>query len=60
MPVPERMANALAHAGASITVTSLTDMFAFVLGTTSSLPGLQAFCVFAVFGILVGLGLGFG
>ena len=47
MPVPERMANALGHAGASIMVTSLTDIIAFVLGTTSSLPGLQAFCVCA-------------
>mmetsp|Transcript_14418 Transcript_14418/g.34118 ORF Transcript_14418/g.34118 Transcript_14418/m.34118 type:complete len:977 (+) Transcript_14418:69-2999(+) len=52
MDVPERMANTLALAGASITVTSLTDIIAFVLGTTSSLPGLQAFCVFAVFGVL--------
>ena len=47
MDVPERMANTLALAGASITVTSLTDIIAFVLGTTSSLPGLQAFCVCA-------------
>ena len=39
MSVPERMANTLAHAGASIMVTSLTDITAFVLGTTSSLPG---------------------
>lgn len=51
LPVPERMALAMGHAGASITVTSLTDVIAFALGTTSVLPGLSSFCVFAVFGI---------
>ena len=51
LPVPERMALAMGHAGASITVTSLTDVIAFALGTTSVLPGLSGFCVFAVFGI---------
>jgi len=52
LPVAERIAEAMGHAGASITVTSLTDIIAFGLGATTVLPGLGAFCVFAVFGVL--------
>jgi len=51
LPVKERMARAMGHAGVSITVTSLTDLFAFALGSTSALPALSTFCVFAAVGI---------
>ena len=47
-----RVAKALASAGASITVTSFTDMFAFLIGSNTSLPALRNFCFYAAFGIL--------
>mmetsp|Transcript_16130 Transcript_16130/g.21333 ORF Transcript_16130/g.21333 Transcript_16130/m.21333 type:complete len:928 (+) Transcript_16130:228-3011(+) len=51
-PVPERLANALSHAAVSITVTSVTDFVAFLISTTSSLPALSSFCLYAAMGIL--------
>ena len=51
LPVKERMARAMGSAGVSITITSLTDLFAFALGATSALPALSTFCVFAAIGI---------
>ena len=45
------MARAMAKAGVSITITSFTDAIAFILGTTSQLPALSAFCGFAAIGI---------
>ena len=47
-----RVAKALASAGASITVTSLTDMFAFLIGSNTSLPALRNFCFYAALGVL--------
>ena len=41
----ERVALAARHAGVSITVTSLTDVFAFAVGAVTNMPGLQSFCV---------------
>merc|ERR1719223_2240570 len=46
-----RTAKALARAGASITVTSLTDMVAFGISSSSSLPALASFCGYAAVGI---------
>jgi len=43
----KRGARALARAGASITVTSLTDLVAFAISSTSALPALASFCAFA-------------
>ena len=37
--------------GVAITVTSLTDMFAFGIGAVTILPGLQAFCISCAFAI---------
>ena len=39
------MSAALAHAGVSITVTSVTDVTAFGVGAVTLMPGLQSFCV---------------
>lgn len=50
-PPAERIALAMGHAGVAITITSVTDLFAFALGTTSQLPALATFCVFAAIGI---------
>uniref|UniRef100_A0A7S2IXU5 SSD domain-containing protein n=1 Tax=Haptolina brevifila TaxID=156173 RepID=A0A7S2IXU5_9EUKA len=52
LPVKERMARAMGHAGVSITITSITDLVAFLLGTMSQLPALSGFCTFAAIGIL--------
>merc|ERR1712227_973982 len=41
----DEVPHALKHAGVSITVTSITDIFVFALGIFSTMPGLQSFCV---------------
>lgn len=51
-PVPERTSRALSHAGVSITITSMTDFAAFAISSTTSLPALSSFCVYASFGVL--------
>lgn len=47
-----RIGKALASAGASILVTSATDVFAFLVGSNTTLPALRNFCFYASFGIL--------
>jgi Niemann-Pick C1 protein len=51
-PLPERFGEALAHAGVSVTVTSLTDFIAFAVSATTALPALSSFAIYAAFGIL--------
>ncbi|XP_058455375.1 NPC intracellular cholesterol transporter 1-like [Malaya genurostris] len=53
LPLPERMGLMLKHAGASITVTSLTDIVAFAVGSITVLPSLQSFCIYAAAGVLM-------
>jgi len=48
----DRVIQALTKAGTSIAVTSMTDVVAFAVGISSSLPALRDFCVFAAVGIL--------
>jgi predicted RND superfamily exporter protein len=48
----ERVTEALQRAGASISVTSITNIVAFAAGMTSSLPALRDFCIFASMGIV--------
>lgn len=43
----KRSASALARAGASISVTSLTDLVAFAISSSSGLPALASFCGYA-------------
>lgn len=43
----KRSAKALARAGASITVTSATDLVAFAISSSSALPALASFCAYA-------------
>ncbi|CAB9519756.1 Pick C1-like protein 1 [Seminavis robusta] len=43
----ERCARGLSRAGASITVTSMTDLVAFAISSTSALPALASFCAYA-------------
>lgn len=49
----EKIGKAMQKAGASITVTSLTDIIAFLVGGTTVLPSLRSFCVFAALCILM-------
>lgn len=51
LTIEEKMGITLKHAGVAITVTSLTDMFAFGVGAVTILPGLQAFCISCAFAI---------
>lgn len=48
----DRVANTMSKAGASIFITSITDLAAFLIGLTSSIPALRAFSVYASFGVL--------
>eukprot|EP01060_Flectonema_neradi_P015489 TRINITY_DN220_c0_g1_i5.p1 TRINITY_DN220_c0_g1~~TRINITY_DN220_c0_g1_i5.p1 ORF type:complete len:946 (+),score=204.35 TRINITY_DN220_c0_g1_i5:60-2897(+) len=47
----DRMVSALRHAGPAITVTSVTDLVAFLSGSSTSLPALRDFCFYAACGI---------
>jgi len=47
----DRMGLSLRTSGMSITVTSLTDVIAFLIGSTTSLPALRNFCYYAALGI---------
>ncbi len=53
LPVPQRVGLTMKHAGVSITVTSLTDMAAFLIGSTTLLPILRTFCLFCAMGVLM-------
>ncbi|CAM9122089.1 unnamed protein product, partial [Laminaria digitata] len=52
LPVEERVALGLKRCGVSVTYTSLTNFFAFMLGSTSSLPVVEYFCLYAGTAIL--------
>jgi predicted RND superfamily exporter protein len=43
----------MAHAGSSITITSLTNAIALFLGCSTSLVALRSFCIFAGIGIMM-------
>eukprot|EP01063_Lacrimia_lanifica_P012902 TRINITY_DN1959_c0_g4_i1.p1 TRINITY_DN1959_c0_g4~~TRINITY_DN1959_c0_g4_i1.p1 ORF type:complete len:939 (+),score=334.49 TRINITY_DN1959_c0_g4_i1:41-2857(+) len=47
----ERLVMAMRHAGPAILLTSLTDLVAFLVGSSSDLPALRDFCFYATFGI---------
>jgi len=49
----ERMGEAMLRAGSAITITSLTDFLAFIIGGTTVLPALRSFCIYCAVGILV-------
>jgi len=46
-PVSWRISQTCRRAGVSVLVTSFTDICAFAVGASSSLPALQAFCILA-------------
>ena len=51
--LPSKIAKTLTNSGVSITVTSLTDLLAFVVGSTTTVPALKSFCIFCGLGIFV-------
>jgi len=51
LDITEQMGMAIKHAGVSITVTSLTDVFAFGVGAVTKMPGLESFCVCTAIGL---------
>ena len=52
MGLVERFGLTMKHAGAAITVTSVTDVIAFGIGGLTVLPALQSFCIYASVGIV--------
>ena len=52
LSVEERMRKLMETAGISITVASVTDFAAFMLGSISSLPAIRYFCLFAGIAII--------
>merc|ERR1719382_1270680 len=53
LPVGNRVATAISHAGVSIMVTSLTDVVAFSISVSSALPALSSFCMYAALSVLL-------
>ena len=51
-PLPLRVAAAMQHAGSSVLLTSLTDALAFGISSTTSLPALSSFTLWALYGIV--------
>lgn len=49
--IQDRMAEALRHGGSSMTTTTLTDFVAFMIGSSTQLPALASFCIWAAFAI---------
>ncbi|CAM9260832.1 unnamed protein product [Ectocarpus sp. 13 AM-2016] len=52
LAVEERIALGVKRCGVSVTYTSLTNFFAFMLGSMSSLPAVEYFCLYAGTAIL--------
>lgn len=54
-PVAMRISKALGVSGSSIVVTSITDFFAFLIGSNTSLPALRNFSLYAAMGVFITL-----
>ncbi|GLV43096.1 Patched-related [Carabus blaptoides fortunei] len=50
--LPQRIGYMLRHAGVSISLTSITDFMAFLVGSFTILPSLKSFCIYAAVGVL--------
>ncbi|KAB7507922.1 Patched domain-containing protein 3 [Armadillidium nasatum] len=51
--VPTRMAEAYSEAAVSVTITSLTNMLSFFIGTWTPFPSVQIFCLYTGIAILI-------
>lgn len=52
LSLEDRMGKTLSSAGMAISVTSVTNIVAFLLGATTVIPALRSFCAFCGIGIL--------
>eukprot|EP00004_Rigifila_ramosa_P025097 TRINITY_DN743_c0_g1_i1.p1 TRINITY_DN743_c0_g1~~TRINITY_DN743_c0_g1_i1.p1 ORF type:complete len:950 (+),score=245.10 TRINITY_DN743_c0_g1_i1:223-2850(+) len=55
LPIEERNAEAMAHAGAFMAMTSITTALCFAMGSTSLFPVVSDFCVHAVLVVMFNL-----
>ncbi|KAK5643298.1 hypothetical protein RI129_007143 [Pyrocoelia pectoralis] len=53
LSLEQRVGYMLKHAGVSITVTTVTDVMAFLIGSSTILPSLQSYCLFAAAGVMM-------
>nr|XP_022901687.1 protein patched homolog 1-like [Onthophagus taurus] len=53
LSLSEKIGNMLKHAGVSITITSITDILAFLVGAYTILPSLRSYCLYAAAGIFM-------
>ncbi|KAF2904389.1 hypothetical protein ILUMI_01779 [Ignelater luminosus] len=53
LPLEQKIGYMLKHAGVSITVTTVTDVMAFLIGASTILPCLGSFCLYAATGVLL-------
>ncbi|XP_025830631.1 protein patched homolog 1 isoform X2 [Agrilus planipennis] len=53
LPLEKRIGHMLKHAGVSITVTTFTDVVAFLIGSSTILPCLETFCLYAAAGVFM-------
>ena len=53
----ERFEKALKHSGTSISLTSFCSSMAFIVGATTDVPGIRAFCVFAAIAFFANYGM---
>ncbi|KAJ6248437.1 npc intracellular cholesterol transporter 1 [Anaeramoeba flamelloides] len=53
LPIDERLGTALGHVGASITLASLSEFLAFILGLVAAVPAITSFCIMAAVAVLV-------
>ena len=51
LPPKQRVQKAMSRAGTSITVTSVTDIVAFLAGSITDIPAIRDFCFYAAIGI---------
>eukprot|EP00795_Rhopilema_esculentum_P017764 gene17764-9437_t len=51
LPTREIIAKVLGRVGGTVTMTTLTDLVAFAVSTTSAFPAIQYFCAFAAVGL---------
>lgn len=50
-----RMGETMRDGGVSVTIASITNFFAFIIGSNTSLPALSAFSIYAALGLLFDL-----